>query len=115
VRDIRELLEEKEQAVQQLRREVEALRSLIPWFSERGISISKSFIKEGGVEATTAIGTALQTAGPLLIEQDGFNSEIRARLAEAAENDLKLSQTNRFSRGLRRIASPLFSHMRVRI
>ena len=111
MRDIRELLKEKEQAVDQVRREVEALRSLVPCFSERGIFIPRSLIyRDGGIEAEAAIGTALRTAGPLLIEEDGFNSEVRARLVAASENDLELSKTNRISRGLRRIAAPLFGH-----
>ena len=111
MRDIRELVKEKEQAMEQVRREVEALRSVIPWLSERGVSIPRSLIsREGGIETEAAIGQALRTAGPLLIEEDGFNPEVRARLAEAAENDLKLSKTNRVSRELKRIAAPLFGH-----
>jgi len=54
-----------------------------------------------------SLGNALQTAGPLLVEEDGFDPEIRARLVEAAEKAQKMSSANRFSRGLRRLAAAI--------
>jgi len=108
VRDIQELLREKELAIERVRREVEALRSLGPWLSESGVFIPRSRSpREGGTDTDNAIGTALRTAGPLLVEEYGVSPEIRARLAEAAENELSLSRASRISRQLRRIAAPL--------
>lgn len=110
MRDIQQLLREKEKEIEQVRREVEALRSVTPLVSETGILIPRSFVyRNAGIETDTALGAALVTVGPLLAdERDEFDPEIRARLAEAAENDLKLSNTNGISRQLRRIAAPLF-------
>ena len=109
MRDIQEVLHEKQRAMERVRSEIEALRSLTPLLSEPGAFIAKPTIVEHGIGSDAAVlGSALQTAGPLLGEENGFDPEIRARLAEAAENALKLSSANRISRGLRRIAAPLF-------
>jgi hypothetical protein len=109
MRDIQEVLSEKQRAMERLRSEVEALRSLTPLLSEAGVFIAKPTIVERENETyATGLGNALQTAGPLLVEEDGFDPEIRARLADATENARKLSIANRFSRGLRKIAAPLF-------
>ena len=108
MRDIQQLLREKEEAIRQLRREVEALRSVTPLLSETGVFIPRSFVnQEAGIETDAVIGAALVTVGPLLAdEKDEFDPGIRARLAEAAENDFKRSRTNGISRQLRRIAAP---------
>jgi hypothetical protein len=113
MRDIRQLLREKEEAIEQVRREVQALRSVSPLVSETGIFIPRSFVYgNAGIETDAALGAALVTVGPLLADdKDEFDPEIRARLAEAAENDLKLSGTNGISRQLRRIAAPLLGQM----
>jgi len=113
MRDIQQLLREKEEAIEKLRREVEALRSVTPLLSESGVFIPRSFVNQkAGIETDAAIGAALVTVGPLLAdEKDEFDPGIRARLAEAAENDLKLSGTKGISRQLRRIAAPLLRQM----
>jgi hypothetical protein len=109
MRDIQEVLDEKERAMERVRSEVEALRSLTPLLSETGVFIAKPTIVDRGIENDAAgLGNAFQTAGPLLVEEDGFDPEIRARLADAAETALKMSRANRVSRGLRRIVYPLF-------
>ena len=108
MRDIQEVLHEKQQAMERVRSEVEALRSLTPLLSEAGLFTAKptSVERENETYAAT-LGNALQTAGPLLVEEDGFDPEVRARLVEAAENAQKLSSANRFSRGLKRIAAAI--------
>ena len=113
MRDIQQLLREKEEAIEQVRREVEALRSVTPLLSESGIFIPQSFVYgKAGIETDAAIVAALATVGPLLAdEHDEFDPGIRARLAEAAENQFKLSTTNGLSRQLRRIAAPLLGQM----
>ena len=109
MRDIQEVLSEKQQAMERVRNEVEALRSLTPLLSEAGVFIAKPTIVERANEIYAAgLGNALQTAGPLLVEEDGLDPEIRARLVEATENARKASNVNRFSRGLRKIAAPFF-------
>ena len=110
MRDIQQLLQEKEEAIAQLRREVEALRSVTPLLSDTGIFIPRSFVDgKAGIETDGAIVEALATAGPLLAdEKDEFDPRIRARLADAAENDLKLRASTGISRHLRRIAAPLW-------
>jgi hypothetical protein len=107
MRDIQQLLREKEEAIEQLRREVEALRSVTPLLSETGVFIPRSFVNQkAGIETDAAIGAALVTVGPLLAdEKDEFDPGIRARLAEATENDFKRSSKNGISRQLRRIAA----------
>jgi hypothetical protein len=113
MRDIQQLLREKEAAIAQLRREVEALRSVTPLLSETGVFIPRSFVNgNAGIETDAAIVAALATAGPLLAdEKDEFDPGIRARLAEAAEKDLKLQAAHGISRHLRRIAAPLLGQM----
>ena len=113
MRDIQQLLREKEEAVAQLRREVEALRSVTPLLSDSGVLIPRSFVDaKAGVETDAVIVAALATAGPLLAdEKDEFDPGIRARLADAAENDLKLRASTGISRHLRRIAAPLLGQM----
>lgn len=109
MRDIQEVLHEKQRAMERVRSEIEALRSLTPLLSEPGVLITKPVIVEDGIgSGAAALGAALQTAGPLLGEENRFDPEIRARLAEAAESALKLTSENRISRGLRRIVAPLF-------
>ena len=112
MRDIQQLLREKEEAIAQLRREVEALRSVTPLLSETGVFIPRSFVNQkAGIETDAAIGAALVTVGPLLADENEFDPGIRARLAEATENDFKRSSTNGISRQLRRIAAPLLRQM----
>ena len=109
VRDIQQVLMEKQHAIARVRSEVEALRSLTPLMSEAGVFIPKLNVHERRIETDgSAFRDALQTAGPLLVEEDGIDPEIRARLAEAAEAGLNLSGTSRISRGLRRIAASVF-------
>ena len=109
MRNIQEVLDEKQRTIERVRSEVEALRSLTALLSETDVFMAKPPLVDPTIEADAAVlGSALQTAGPLLGEEHGFDPEIRARLAEAAENALKLSSTNRVFRGLRRIAAPLF-------
>ena len=104
-----ETVRQHPERITQVRSEVEALRSLTPLMSEAGVFIPKLNVHERRIETDgSAFRDALQTAGPLLVEEDGIDPEIRARLAEAAEAGLNLSGTSRISRGLRRIAASVF-------
>ena len=86
---------------------------MTPLLSESGVFIPQSFVnKKAGIETDAAIVAALATVGPLLAdERDEFDPGIRARLAEAAENDFKLSSRTGISRQIRRIAAPLLGQM----
>jgi hypothetical protein len=105
VRDIQQLLREKELSIEQVRREIEALRSVSPLLSDAVPTAQQSCVcKETGTETATELGAALRTVAPLLVDETNEFDGIRARLVEAAENDFNLSTANRISRQLRHIA-----------
>ena len=109
MRDIQQLLKEKEGSIEQLRREIEALRSVTPLLSDARPDIPQPSVCKGArTEASSQLGAALRAVGPLLVDEtDEFDPEIRARLVEAAESDFKVSTAKRISRHLRHIAGPL--------
>jgi hypothetical protein len=77
---------EKEDAIEQVRREVEALRSVTPLLPD---------------------AEALRTVAPLLVDEtEDLDLEVRARLVEATENDSKLGRARKISRQLRHFATP---------
>ena len=103
MRDIQQLLREKENAIQQIRLEVDALRSVSPLLSER-VPVNVLH-EETEAEASTELVAALRTVAPLLVdEKDGFDPGIRARLIEAAEHDFSMGTAKRISRQLKHIA-----------
>jgi hypothetical protein len=103
VRDIQQLLREKEHAIEQVRLELDALRSVTPLLSDT-VPLN-ALCQEAGLEASAGLVAALHTVAPLLVdERDGFDPEIRARLIEAAESDFKLSTAKKISHQLRHIA-----------
>ena len=105
MRDIYEVLREKEDAIERVRREVKALRLVIPLLADAKTSIPQPAVS---TEPVSHLGEALRTAAPLLIDEtEDLDPEVRARLIEAAENDSKLGRAQKISRQLRHSAAPL--------
>jgi hypothetical protein len=109
VRDLYEVLREKEGAIEQVRREVQALRSVIPLLTDAKTSIPQPAVStEAKTEPVSQLGEALRTVAPLLVDEtEDLDPGVRARLVEAAENDSKLGRAQKISRQLRQIAAPL--------
>ena len=81
MRNIHAVLKEKEDALEQLRREISALHSVTPLLGD-------SVRREPTNDAVGDLGEALHTVAPLLVnEAEDFDPEIRARLVKAAENE----------------------------
>ena len=103
MRDIQDLLREKEHAIEQVRLEVDALRSASLLLSD-GAPVNSVF-GEAVTNASAELVEALRTVAPLLVDEtDEFDPGIRARLIEAAESDFNLGTAKRISRQLRHIA-----------
>jgi hypothetical protein len=108
VRDIQEILREKECAIERVRREVEALRSVSPFLSDSGPSIPHSVRSETSTDRVSQLREALNTVAPLLVDEtDGFDPGLRARLVEAGESDRTHSRAKKISHHLRQWATPL--------
>jgi hypothetical protein len=118
VRNVYEVLREKEDAIERVRREVEALRSVTPLLvtpllvdkldARLNVSAPSAARWEARTETVSELGEALRTVAPLLADEtEDLLAKIRARLVEAAENDSKLSRAKTISRQLRQIAAPL--------
>jgi hypothetical protein len=102
VREIQDLLREKEHAIEQVRLEVDALRSVSPLLSD-GVPVNSLF-GEAGTDDSTELVAALRTVAPLLVDETvEFDPGIRARLIEAAESDCKLSTARKLSDQLKHI------------
>jgi len=118
VRDIFEVLREKEDAIEQVRREVVALRSVTPLLDDKmaarlNVSAPPAAGGEVRTEMASQVVDALSTAAPLLADEtDAVLAKLRARLIEAAENDAKLGRAQKISRQLRNIAAPLRGNIR---
>jgi hypothetical protein len=113
VRDIYEVLREKEDAIERVRREVEALRSVSFLLDDEtgarsNIPAPPAARREVRTEMVSQQRDALSTAVPLFADEtDDALAKIRARLIEAAENDSNLGRSKKISRRLRHIAAPL--------
>jgi hypothetical protein len=109
VRDFYEVLREKEHAIEQVRRELEALRSVTPLLSDAISNTPKPVLgRKVTTETANQLGEALRTVAPLLVDEtEEFDPAIRARLVEATENDANLGRTKGISRHLRSMAAPL--------
>ncbi|HWX92054.1 MAG TPA: hypothetical protein VNY29_05425 [Terriglobales bacterium] len=109
MRDIYEVLREKEDAMGRVRREVKALRLAMPLLVDAKTSIPQPVVStEANTEQVSQLGEALRTVAPLLVDETkDLDPEVRARLIEAAENDSKLGRAQKISRQLRHIAAPL--------
>lgn len=92
MRDVHEVLREKTEAMAQVRRELEALRSVSPLLMSCGTSpIPVALDAEDKTLTGQELGGALQTAARLLVDdEDNFDAEVRARLIAAGERDYSL-------------------------
>jgi hypothetical protein len=105
-----EVLREKEEAIEQVRREVEARRSVTPLPSDARSTIPQPVVRgEAGIETISQQpGEALCTVAPLLVDEtENFDPEVRARLVEGAEKQFQSGRARRISRQLRHFATPL--------
>ncbi len=113
MRDIYEVLREKEDDIERVRREVEALRSVTPLLVDETDARSKPLAgsavrMERGAQTVSHLREALTTAAPLRADEtDEALAKIRVRLVEAGENDSKLGKARKISHRLRHIAAPL--------
>jgi hypothetical protein len=109
LRDFYEVLREKEDAIEQVRREVEALRSVTPLLSDVRSNVPQTgIVRAATSETADQLGEALRTVAPLLADEtEEFDPAIRARLVEAAENDSNLGRAKGISRQLRWLTAPL--------
>jgi len=113
VQNVYEVLREKEHAIERVRREIEALRSVSPLLADKidarlNISEQPAARGEGRTDTVSQLREALRTVAPLLADgTEGLDPAIRARLIEAGENDSKLRGSKKISRQLRLIAAPL--------
>ena len=113
MRNIYEVLREKEEAVARVRREIETLRSATPWLaSEKNTRLDRSertaecleVMKEAVGQTREALGLP---ATPVADEMEEALDKIRKRLVEAAENEFRLRGPKKISRHLRHMAASL--------
>ena len=105
MRNIHEILREKQQAIECLRREIEALHSVTPLFADERAASPISL--QPTIEAAQHLREALRMVAPLLIDDtEEIDPDLRARLADASEADCRQLSTSKLTR-LRQIAAPL--------
>ena len=110
MRDINVVLREKEDAIQRVKQEVQALRSVTPLLADAPSGTLPAVQRD---EESKQLGEALCTAASLLGDQtEVFDSGIRARLVEAAERDQELRKARKISCRLKHLVSPLVSRHR---
>ena len=115
MRNVYEVLREKENAIERVRREVEALRSAASLLANQkharsNISTRPADYQQVSTETFSEPKEAVDTVEPLVAdEMEDVLAKIRARLIEAAENESKLGRSKRISRHLRQIAAPLLN------
>jgi hypothetical protein len=110
VRDVYKVLREKEDAIEQVRREVEALRSVTPFLSDSRSTIPQPTVRREAKRETISqpLGEALRTVALLLVDEaEDFDPEVRARLVEGAEIQFQSGRARRISRQLCHLATPL--------
>ena len=113
MRNVYEVLREKEDAIERIRREVAALRSVTPLLADTMdarliIPAPPAARREVRTETVSQPADALSTAAPLLADEtDEVLAKMRVQLVEALENDAKMGRAKRISRQLRHIAGPL--------
>jgi hypothetical protein len=108
MQDVRQLLKQKEEAINQVRQEVEALRFLSPWFTVSPNVERNWLCIDNSTEIAAALKTAMRTAAPLLMDDaDEFDPEIRARLIKGAATEFDERGMKKISSQLKRIASVL--------
>lgn len=111
MRDVYQVLREKIDAIEQVRREVEALRSVSPLLADtRSNPLHLAAHKEARPLTSSEMGDALRTVAPLLVDEtEDVTPELRARLIQAGENDFKQGTGRKISRQLRHLAAPWLS------
>lgn len=115
MRNIYEVLREKEEAVAQVRREIETLRSAtpFPWrASEENTRLDRSERPAECLEVMRgAVGQTEDELGPPVTpavdEMEEALDKIRTRLVEAADSESKLRGPKKISRHLRHMAASL--------
>jgi hypothetical protein len=109
MRNVYQVLREKEDAIAEVRREVEALRSVSPLLANASANGSyPAMPRERETLTGSELGDALRTVASLLIDDtEEMDPEVRARLVEAGEEDFRLYTTKRISHRLRHLAAPL--------
>jgi hypothetical protein len=102
MRNVYQVLREKSDAVAQVRREVEALRSVAPFLADTRPTQSHVDTQSPGSRLTgTELCDAFRTVAGLLSDEVlDFDPGVRARLIEAGEGDFN-RRTRRFSSWLR--------------
>jgi hypothetical protein len=99
MRNVYQVLREKSDAAAQVRREVEALRSVAPLLADA--RPTHSHVDTGSTLTGTDLCDALRTVAELLTDEvPDFDPGVRARLIEAGEEDFN-RRTQRFSSWLR--------------
>lgn len=103
MRNVYDVLREKEYAIERLRREVEALRSVTPLLADARSNIPQSATcTEARLEMASELGEALRAVAPLLVDDAlDLDPEIRARLVEATERESRLGRTAKILHQLR--------------
>jgi sugar-specific transcriptional regulator TrmB len=113
VRNVYEVLREKEEAIERVRREIERLRSATSRMTEEATSGSNNSATPGKCLETMKdtidqTGDALAPPVPPATEvMDEVLDKLRVRLAEAVENESKLKGSRRISRHLKQMATSL--------
>ena len=108
VRDIEEVLKEKQIAIEKVRREIEALYSVTPLLSDGPEDTQPNVGLAGEAGRADELKDAMRTVAALLVDDaDEFDAGVRARLIEAAMADSQRHQPSRFSVQLRHLAGPL--------
>jgi len=102
MRNVYQVLREKSDAIAQVRREVEALRSVTPFLADSRPDQSRAGTQTLGRRVTgTELCDAIRTVAELLADETpDFDPAIRARLIEAGQDDFN-RRTRRFSSWLR--------------
>jgi hypothetical protein len=93
MRDVYQVLREKTNAIAQVRREVEALRSVSPFLADA----RQNPLPTASTLTGTELCDAFRTVAELLTDEaQDFDPGVRARLVEAGERDLR-GRRRRFS------------------
>lgn len=106
MRNVYDMLREKEDAIERLRREVEALRSVTPLVADARSNIPQSATcREARIEMASELGEALRAIAPLLVDHTlDLDPEIRARLVEATERESRPGRTAKILQQFRQMA-----------
>ena len=96
MRNVHEVLGEKKRTVARVRREVEALRLVIPLLTE-----------EGDCKWNIPAGTLAGNAAARVASDEDYPVKMPPCVTDSAATDVKFARAKKLSRQLRRIAAPL--------